>query len=254
METLERIEFENQREDIKEHVTEYWSKRAPSFFELRKEELSSYKADLWRDELDDALKIVGAKNLRVLDVGCGAGFFEVLLAQKQYRVTGIDLTKEMVDETMLMIKKYGLSSLANAVQMDAESLTFDDETFDLVISRNLTWTLPHPEKAYREWHRVLKKGGLLLNFDAEYAKGAHHFKDDQNIAHADISRELKDECHQIYHMLTISSLKRPEWDVPLLEKIGFTKIETDTNFGDRVYAIQDRFYMPERMFKITAIK
>ena len=60
------------------------------------------------------------------------------------------------------------------VSGDAEKLDFADESFDVVISRNLTWTLPHPIDAYQEWMRVLKKGGVLINFDAEYAKGAHN--------------------------------------------------------------------------------
>ena len=52
--------------------------------------------------------------------------------------------------------------------MDAENLYFADNTFDVVISRNLTWTLPNPQKAYSEWYRVLKPQGILLNFDADY--------------------------------------------------------------------------------------
>ena len=52
--------------------------------------------------------------------------------------------------------------------LDAEKPEFPDATFDVVVSRNLTWTLPHAEEAYREWTRVLKKGGVLLNFDADY--------------------------------------------------------------------------------------
>ena len=50
--------------------------------------------------------------------------------------------------------------------MDAQKLDFEDNTFDVVISRNLTWNLEHPDVAYREWVRVLKVGGRLLNFDA----------------------------------------------------------------------------------------
>lgn len=40
--------------------------------------------------------------------------------------------------------------------MDAENPEHDDDTFDFVISRNLTWTLPDAQKAYKEWMRVLK--------------------------------------------------------------------------------------------------
>ena len=52
--------------------------------------------------------------------------------------------------------------------MDAQNLEFEDGVFDVVISRNLTWNLKDPERAYREWCRVLKPGGKLLNFDANW--------------------------------------------------------------------------------------
>lgn len=52
--------------------------------------------------------------------------------------------------------------------MDGQNLEFADGTFDVVISRNLTWNLENPQKAYSEWQRVLKEGGVLLNFDANW--------------------------------------------------------------------------------------
>lgn len=53
-------------------------------------------------------------------------------------------------------------------RMDAQNLAFMDNSFDVVISRNLTWNLEKPDQAYREWCRVLKSGGVLLNFDANW--------------------------------------------------------------------------------------
>ena len=128
------------------------------------------------------------------------------------------------------------------------------DTFDVVITRNLTWTLPHPIDAYKQWHRVLKKGGVLLNFDAEYAKGAHNLKSPENLAHKDIDDSLKDECHNIYHMLTISMLDRPMWDKHILEEIGFEEIITDVDFSNRIFVEHDEFYIPDKMFSIKAIK
>ena len=46
--------------------------------------------------------------------------------------------------------------------MDAENPDFPDGTFDVIVSRNLTWTLPDAEHAYQEWFRVLKPGGHLV--------------------------------------------------------------------------------------------
>ena len=141
-----------------------------------------------------------------------------------------------------------------AMVMDAEKLDFSDESFDVVISRNLTWTLPHPIDAYAQWHRVLKKGGLLLNFDAEYAKGEHKLFSEENLAHKNISIEMKDKCHEIYHMLTISNLDRPAWDKEILKKIGFSDVNIDEDFCERIYSERDEFYIPDRVFMISAIK
>lgn len=117
-----------------------------------------------------------------------------------------------------------------AVVMDAENLDFSDESFDVIITRNLTWSLPHPIQAYSEWFRVLKKEGILLNFDAEYAKGAHNLKNQDNLAHKNISDEMKEECHKIYHRLTISTLDRLQWDVDM-------SVPINSNFDEKVILI-----------------
>ena len=105
-----------------------------------------------------------------------------------------------------------------------------------------------------EWGRVLKKGGMLLNFDAEYAKGAHNLNNQDNPAHRNVSDELKSKCHEIYHMLTVSALNRPGWDEEILKMSGFDHVETDTQFYKRIYDKKDEFYIPDRMFMIAAYK
>ncbi|MCR5404057.1 MAG: class I SAM-dependent methyltransferase [Butyrivibrio sp.] len=266
MSEIKYIPFEEESEEIKTRVTRYWTERAESFFDQRQHELHSRKAQKWKDEilgqiggafpevLED-LKDGSDRQLKILDVGCGAGFFTVLLGKEGFDVMGVDLTEEMVREAERLIDMNGpYKRNVHVMPMDAESLSFDDETFDVVVTRNLTWTLPHPIEAYREWHRVLKKGGLFLNFDAEYAKGAHSLNAMDNLAHKNISEKLKDECHEIYHMLTISALKRPEWDKEVLRQIGFLDVTVDVNFCDRIFSEKDEFYIPDRMFMIAARK
>lgn len=251
MSVITNIPFEREAGDIKDKVTSYWSKRAGSFSEHKHEEAHSYKAELWRRELEERLP--EGERLRILDVGCGAGFFEMVLSPLGYSMTGIDLTPEMISKAKQLA---GLHHAANAefYVMDAEKPDFPDDYFDAVISRNLTWTLPHPADAYREWHRVLKPGGVLLNYDAEYAKGFHKYDQAENCAHDKLDNALIEECHDIYHMLTVSSLDRPEWDEAVLREIGFIGIEYDREAGDRLYGQKDQFYMPDRMFCIRAVK
>lgn len=250
---LHHIAFEDEAGNIKDKVESYWTKRADSFFELRHDEIESEKSAKWLEEIKQLLP--AGKSLNILDLGCGTGYFEVILGREGHKVTGIDLTEEMITKANEMIRIYGLDSNdVKAMVGDAENVAFADESFDVVITRNLTWTLPHPIDAYKDWYRVLKNGGVLLNFDAEYAKGAHNLNSPENIAHKNVSKELADECHDIYHMLTISTLDRPEWDVHILEEIGFKDIITDKTFGDRIFVERDEFYIPDKMFSIKAIK
>ena len=161
----------------------------------------------------------------------------------------------MINHAERMIEIYGLDKdKVKAIQMDAENPEFPDGEFDVIVSRNLTWTLPHPIDAYRQWARVLKKGGILLNFDAEYAK-YHHDKDvREDPSHREISAEMNEECHKIYHMLTISSLTRPEWDAEVLVNLGFKNIELDIDFSDKAFADHEEFRSPQKIFMIKATK
>lgn len=259
MSELKYIPFEEESPEIKTKVEDYWTERADSFFDQKKHELESKKAKRWLSEIlaqiEENFGARAAAEIKILDVGCGAGFFTVLLAKEGFDVTGIDLTEKMVSKAGIMIEVCSpLKGKCHVMNMDAEHLNFADESFDVIVSRNLTWTLPHPVNAYEEWARVLKSGGVLINFDAEYAKGAHYLNNQDNPAHRVVSDELKNECHEIYHMLTISSLDRPEWDEKVLELAGFGTVKTDTEFYKRIYGEKDEFYIPDKMFMIVARK
>ena len=123
-------------------------------------------SELWLTEIT---KYLPQKPCKILDVGTGTGFFANLLAQYHHEVEGIDLTASMIEQAKQSLTKLQQHDYKiNFQVMDAENLYFADNTFDVVISRNLTWTLPNPQKAYSEWYRVLKSQGILLNFDADY--------------------------------------------------------------------------------------
>ena len=63
-----------------------------------------------------------------------------------------------------------------------------------------------------------------------------------------------EECHQIYHMLPISEIGRPWWDIRALTSIGFDDISIDQEVSDRIYQEKDLFYAPDRLFRIRAVK
>lgn len=238
--------------EIKNRIINYWSRRSGDFARLRRDELNSYMADLWLEEIR---KYMPDKPCRILDIGTGSGFFAILLGKAGHYVEGIDLTASMIEEAKILAAKSGVNSVFKV--MDAENLLYPDESFDIVLSRNLTWTLPHPRKAYSEWHRVLKKGGMLLNFDADYGK--EHLVQDlnslpQNHAHHNINSDLLAECDSIKANLDISQLRRPQWDSSVLQQIGFAHVDTDETVGKRIYSQHDEFYNPTPLFLIRAVK
>ena len=259
-----RISYEE--DDRKEKITAYWTKRSDSFLEQRRAELHSPLAERWMGEIrkylpereytsgNDRENNSDVCKLRILDVGCGTGFFTILLAKQGHQVTGTDLTPDMISNSRILAKEEQVT--CDFQVMDAEHLSFSDESFDVIISRNLTWTLPEASQAYKEWTRVLKPGGLLLNFDANY--GAVDFAETsdlpENHAHKQLGNSLMQECEDIKRQLPISSYIRPAWDVEELGKLGMEQISIDLGLSRRVYKEKDEFYNPTPMFAIAARK
>jgi ubiquinone/menaquinone biosynthesis C-methylase UbiE len=56
-------------------------------------------------------------------------------------------------------------------EADAEQLSYPPGSFDLVVSRHVLWTLPHPEAAIGEWVRLLRPGGRLAVIDGQFDPG-----------------------------------------------------------------------------------
>jgi ubiquinone/menaquinone biosynthesis C-methylase UbiE len=104
---------------------------------------------------------------RVLDVGCGPGFFARMLAQtvgpKGY-VVGIDAAPEMVEYATRQARSLPNCRFQSGA---AELLSFPDATFDVVVSSLMMHHLPEDLrlKAVREMRRVLQPGGTLLLAD-----------------------------------------------------------------------------------------
>lgn len=151
-------------EELNREIETYWDTRSHDFSKVRQKELAGPSAKAWSQLLQ--AKLPQAKKLRILDIGTGAGFFAILLGRLGHDVTGIDMSGEMLHEAKLNALAYGVP--AKFQKMNAQELDFASASFDVVISRNLTWTLPDVMAAYQEWHRVLKPDGLLLNFDSDY--------------------------------------------------------------------------------------
>ena len=150
---------------VKQQVAAHWNRRAAQFDEDFGHSIrTAAERAAWDRILDLAVPRRGA--LDVLDVGCGTGFLSFELVARGHRVMGIDFAPAMLAEARRKAAERDV--LVRFEEGDAERLSFASGTFDLVISRHLLWTLPHPEAAIDEWIRVLRPGGRLVVVDGQF--------------------------------------------------------------------------------------
>ena len=97
---------------------------------------------------------------RALDVGAGAGHTALSFAPYVAHVIASDLTRQMLDKTAELAAERGLANVETRIA-DAESLPFDDGSFDLVTCRLAFHHFPNSRQAISEFARVLKPGGVL---------------------------------------------------------------------------------------------
>jgi len=104
-----------------------------------------------------------APGMHVLDVACGAGqpsFVAAARVGPAGRVTGIDISPRMLALAATRAHRMGLHQLS-FVEMDAETLLFEDATFDAVICTCGVMFFPEAARAVGEMCRVLKPGGRV---------------------------------------------------------------------------------------------
>jgi len=103
----------------------------------------------------------------VLDVGCGAGI-DILVASKMAgsngRIHGIDLVPEMVTKARADLKEAATANCEVSVS-GSESMPFDDNSFDVVISNAAIYLSPLKKKTFSEILRVLRPGGRFMLAD-----------------------------------------------------------------------------------------
>jgi ubiquinone/menaquinone biosynthesis C-methylase UbiE len=147
--------------EIKEAVKKSWDNSSGMYDTCPGHRIGTQEEeDAWMHELRQDIP---PPPLLILDVGCGTGAMGLLYAKLGYQVTGVDLSEAMMN--LARVKATERNLTIELKTGDAEHLPFEDESFDVIVNRHLLWTLPHPEKALKEWHRVLRAGGTLIIID-----------------------------------------------------------------------------------------
>lgn len=246
--------------ELLEKIEAYWSTRTEGYSEVNHKELEGMQKEAWLSLLEAEFPDIPKDEIEILDVGTGPGFFPVILAEAGYRVTAVDYTREMLEKAME--NAGNLCERISFYRMDAQNLEFEDNRFDVIISRNLTWNLEKPDKAYEEWMRVLKPGGKLLNFDANWygylydeEKRQAYERDRKNVEQMDLDDHYLctdiDAMEQIALKMPLSAKVRPAWDVEVLNRIGAGEVCADTQVWERVWSTEEKLnYGSTPMFMV----
>jgi phosphatidylethanolamine/phosphatidyl-N-methylethanolamine N-methyltransferase len=110
-----------------------------------------------RAAIDAAERIGG----RILEVGVGTGI-SLPEYDADVRLFGIDISEPMLRKAQERVTALGLENIEGLAVMDAERLTFPDESFDVVVAQYVVTTVPNPEATLDEFARVLKPGGEIV--------------------------------------------------------------------------------------------
>lgn len=234
--------------ELSSRIEKYWDERSENFSKSRRIEFDGVDGLAWQKIFKKNLP-KSEKALKILDVGTGAGFFAAILSKMGHKVVGVDMSSKMLAEAQKNLHELKLH--AEFHKMNAQNLNFADEMFDVVVTRNLTWTLPDVKAAYREWHRVLKISGVLMNFDSDY--GDKNFFDEKTCARGEVCNKMLNECYQIKNSVEISRFRRPKWDKTFLESLNFS-VRLEEDISQAVHHDKRCIYDSVPLFSIHATK
>jgi phosphatidylethanolamine/phosphatidyl-N-methylethanolamine N-methyltransferase len=98
---------------------------------------------------------------RVLEVGVGTGL-SLQLYPRDVRITGIDVSREMLDKARVRVARRKLENVEGLLEMDAERMDFPDASFDKVVAMYVVSVVERPAKLLEELHRVCKPDGEIF--------------------------------------------------------------------------------------------
>lgn len=243
-----------------EDFKELWTERADSFSSMIMSKFANGYSSKWFDLMMEG--IPEGRKLRILDIGCGPGFFSIVLARMGHDVTGIDYNDKMIESAARNCASLGAE--ADFRVMDAHHLDLEDGTFDMIVSRDVLWNLDDPEQVYSEMYRVLRPEGRIVMFDGNYYLYAH----DKAYEHMDVEKHIElyhqgeKNCRaRLMHVadmatqMPASQSRRPQWDVSVLISLGCSRVtaipfkENSVRFEENGKEITLPF-----TFAVTAVK
>jgi SAM-dependent methyltransferase len=151
-------------EELSEHASRnraLWDRQADEYQDLHREHIGRPEPrwGLWQLP-EDELRVLGdVAGKDVLELGCGAAQWSILLAGRGARVVGMDNSEQQLEHARRALAAAGVDF--PLVHGSAESLPFEEASFDVVFADHGANRFADPHRWVPEAARVLRRGGLL---------------------------------------------------------------------------------------------
>lgn len=137
-------------------------------FEASFEEADFYNRQTQdKKHLNDILSAIPIKSgMKVLDLGCGSGYltFPIAKMNENVNVIGLDIVTDTLKRNSIKAQEMGIKNI-KFVSYDGVTFPFEDDFFDLVMTRYALHHFPEIRKSMSEVNRVLKCHGTFFISD-----------------------------------------------------------------------------------------
>lgn len=182
---------------------------------------------LWRKR---AVRIISQTHKRpaILDVATGTGDLAIAAIRLDpSKITGIDISKKMLEIGRVKIQKKGLSSRIELIQADSENIPFEENVFDVAMVAFGVRNFSDPVKGLSEMRRVLRNGGMIMVLEFSKPSG-FPFRTVYNFYFRNILPffgKLFSKDKSAYEYLPDSVMKFPDNEafLKLMSHAGFTE-------------------------------
>ena len=183
--------------------------------------------------------LAAAPGERILDVGCGPGFYCAELLENvgsSGTVVGVDSSPAMLT---LAARRCAEHDNVEFREADATGLPVEDASFDAAISVQVQEYVPDLTAGLAELHRTVRSGGRVLVFDIDWATLSVHAEDrpltdrvlrawDEHLAHRSLPRTLAArlraagfrDVRMTAHPLATAAFDRDSYGAALIPFIG----------------------------------
>ena len=133
------------------------------------------------------------ENRKILDLGTGSGYlaFPIAVKNPDCQIVGLDIVAEALKKNKVKAAEQALSNI-DFVSYDGNIFPFEDNTFDIIVTRYALHHFPDIIGAFREMSRVLKPGGQLFISDPTP-------NDSDRDRFVDAYMKMKDDGHIKYY-------------------------------------------------------